>query len=65
MTIEAAFGNMSKSAITKSGSGPDVVFNLTWPCYFNCPKHCGKCESCVNRRNAFKKAKMAEPAEYV
>jgi 7-cyano-7-deazaguanine synthase len=65
ITIEAPFSSIPKSAIIKLGSELGVPFDLTWSCYFNGPKHCGKCESCVNRRNAFREARVADPTEYI
>lgn len=65
IVIEAPFNAIPKSAIIKKGSELGVPFHLTWSCYFNGPKHCGKCESCVNRRNAFREARVADPTEYI
>ena len=63
--IEAPFSNIPKSGIVKSGSELDVPFELTWSCYLNGPKHCGKCESCINRKKAFREAEVKDPVEYV
>jgi 7-cyano-7-deazaguanine synthase len=62
--IQAPFSNVSKSELLKIGADLGVPFGLTWSCYLDKKKHCGKCESCVNRRNAFKQAGIADPAEY-
>lgn len=63
--IESPFSNIPKSGIVKSGSELDVPFELTWSCYLNGPKHCGKCESCINRKKAFREAEVKDPVEYV
>lgn len=64
ITIEAPFSNVPKSAIIKRGLELDVPFELTWSCYFNGAKHCGKCESCMNRKKAFNEAQVHDPTEY-
>lgn len=63
--IEAPFSSMSKSEIITLGQKLDVPFHLTWSCYLNGSKHCGRCESCVNRRKAFEEAGILDPTEYV
>jgi 7-cyano-7-deazaguanine synthase len=65
LIIEAPFSQTSKSDLIRLGAKLGVPFELTWSCYLNGPKHCGKCESCVNRRNAFREATVPDPTEYV
>jgi 7-cyano-7-deazaguanine synthase len=65
LEIEAPFSNMPKSEIIKLGAKLGVPFHLTWSCYLNLPKHCGKCESCINRKNAFKQSGITDPTEYI
>ncbi|MEM2129186.1 MAG: 7-cyano-7-deazaguanine synthase QueC [Candidatus Bathyarchaeia archaeon] len=62
--VEAPFNDISKSEIIKIGAELGVPFNLTWSCYLNGLKHCGTCESCVNRKKAFKEAGVPDPTEY-
>ena len=64
ITVEAPFSNLSKSEVIKLGTKLGVPFQLTWSCYLNGKKHCGKCESCVNRKKAFREAGVEDPTEY-
>ncbi len=63
--IKAPFSGIPKSELLKVGVSLGVPFQLTWSCYLDGQKHCGKCESCVNRKKAFKEAGIADPTEYV
>jgi 7-cyano-7-deazaguanine synthase len=65
LEIEAPFSNVPKSEIIKLGTKLGVPFHLTWSCYLNLAKHCGKCESCINRKNAFKQSGLTDPTEYI
>jgi len=62
--IEAPFAEIPKSAIVKLGCRLGVPFQSTWSCNLNGPKHCGICESCVSRKEAFKEAGVPDPTEY-
>ena len=64
ITVEAPFSCGPKSDIIKRGVALGVPFELTWSCYFAGAKHCGKCESCVNRKKAFEAAQVQDPTEY-
>lgn len=61
ITIKAPFSGMQKSDLIKVGAELGVPFELTWSCYLNGVKPCGKCESCVNRKKAFGEAGVTDP----
>lgn len=62
--INAPFSGASKAELLKKGKELSVPFELTWSCYLDAEQHCGVCESCVNRKAAFKQARMVDPTRY-
>lgn len=58
--------NLAKSDMIKKGYKVlgNSIFK-TWSCYSNKKFHCGKCESCNNRKLAFKAAKIKDKTEYM
>ncbi len=64
ITIKAPFSGLKKSEVILEGEKLAVPFELTWSCYLDGEKHCGKCESCVNRKKAFREAEVADPTKY-
>ena len=64
ITIDAPFSDMTKAEMLKRGVELGVPLHLTWSCYRNGPLHCGVCESCNNRRRAFREAGIHDHTEY-
>jgi 7-cyano-7-deazaguanine synthase len=58
------FIQMSKADIAKLGFELGVPFQETWSCYKGGPLHCGKCGTCVERREAFELAGIQDPTLY-
>lgn len=55
---------MSKSEIAMEGARLGVDFSRTWSCYKGGDTHCGKCGTCVERREAFAMAGLVDPTVY-
>jgi 7-cyano-7-deazaguanine synthase len=58
------FIGISKSEIVRRGAALNVPFAETWSCYKGGEIHCGRCGTCVERREAFALAGVGDPAVY-
>jgi 7-cyano-7-deazaguanine synthase len=64
VTLLRPFIRLSKSQIAAEGARLGVDFSRTWSCYKGGAIHCGKCGTCVERREAFQAAGIADPTTY-
>ena len=55
---------INKGQIVAEGARLGVDFARTWSCYKGAAVHCGTCGTCVERREAFLQAGVADPTEY-
>ena len=55
---------LNKGAIAALGASLGVDFARTWSCYKGGAVHCGRCGTCVERREAFAQAGLADPTVY-
>jgi 7-cyano-7-deazaguanine synthase len=58
------FVNGTKGDIVKAGTKANTPFVETWSCYKGGANHCGRCGTCVERREAFDEAGVADPTQY-
>ncbi len=56
--------HLKKSEIVRKGTDLKAPFHLTWSCYQNSDKACGRCESCVLRLKGFREAGVEDPIPY-
>ncbi len=54
----------SKADIAVDGAKHGTPFDQTWSCYKGGDLHCGRCGTCVERREAFDLAGIADPTVY-
>lgn len=64
LRLLAPFLETDKTGIVRLGHELGVPFALTWSCYEGGTKHCGKCGTCVERREAFALADVEDPTDY-
>jgi 7-cyano-7-deazaguanine synthase len=58
------FIDLRKEGIAAIGAGLGVDFAQTWSCYKGGEMHCGKCGTCVERKEAFALAGLPDPTVY-
>jgi 7-cyano-7-deazaguanine synthase len=57
--------HMKKSEIVRTGNKLGAPLHLTWSCYQNGDRACGRCDSCALRLRGFGEAGIADPIPYV
>jgi 7-cyano-7-deazaguanine synthase len=62
--VRAPFLLIGKDEIVRRGAALGVPFEDTWSCYVGGEVHCGRCGTCVERREAFDLAGVADPTTY-
>lgn len=62
--VIAPFLHLSKAEVVSLGAHLGVPFAATWSCYRGAEEHCGTCGTCVERREAFAIAGVADPTAY-
>lgn len=62
--IVAPYTGISKTDIAKRGKKLAIDYSKTWSCYKGGEKHCGKCGTCVERKEAFREAGLEDPTDY-
>jgi len=64
LIVKTPLINLSKAEIVKRGMELDAPLHLSWSCYKNSDKACGKCDSCLRRKRAFEMAGYTDPISY-
>lgn len=64
INIYAPYTSLSKTDIAKIGKTLGIDYSKTYSCYKGGKKHCGKCGTCVERKEALRDAGIDDPTEY-
>lgn len=64
ITINAPYTGLTKTDVAKIGKMLGIDYSKTYSCYKGGEKHCGKCGTCVERKEAFRDAGIEDPTEY-
>lgn len=62
--ISAPYTDISKADIARRGAQLGVDYSHTYSCYKGGEKHCGRCGTCTERRQAFIDAAIPDPTRY-
>ena len=64
ITVSAPYTNISKSDIAKIGKSLGIDYSKTYSCYKGGHKHCGRCATCIERKEAMRLAQIPDNTEY-
>lgn len=62
--IFAPYTDITKTDIARRGAALGIDYSHTYSCYKGGEKHCGRCGTCTERRQAFADAGLDDPTEY-
>lgn len=65
ITLLAPYTDMTKGDIARRGKELGMDYALTYSCYKGGEKHCGKCGTCVERKEAMAEAGIEDPTIYM
>lgn len=60
----APYTNIDKTEIARHGKKLGIDYTKTWSCYKGGKIHCGKCGTCVERKEALRDAGIIDKTEY-
>lgn len=63
--LRAPLVNLNKASVVKLGLELGTPYHLTWSCYNGGEKPCGKCGTCIDRKNAFEANDITDPFDEV
>ncbi len=64
IALYTPYASLSKTEIAADAHTLEVPIEHTWSCYKGGDTHCGRCGTCVERREAFDLANVEDPTQY-
>lgn len=64
VTVWAPYTNITKAEIASHGKALGIDYSKTWSCYKGGTVHCGKCATCIERREALQAAGIQDTTKY-
>ena len=64
ITLLSPYCNITKADIARRGLELGIDYSETWSCYKGGDKHCGRCGTCVERREALAEAGISDTTDY-
>ena len=62
--LRSPYTHITKADIAARGKQLGIDYAKTWSCYKGGERHCGRCGTCVERREAFAEAGIEDGTEY-
>ena len=62
--LRSPYTHLTKADIAYRGKVLGIDYSKTWSCYKGGDRHCGKCGTCVERKEAFAEAGMEDTTAY-
>lgn len=62
--VLAPYTRLTKADIARRGAALGIDYAETWSCYKGGERHCGRCSTCVERREALREAGIPDPTDY-
>lgn len=64
ITLLSPYTHLTKADIARRGKELGIDYGKTWSCYKGGEVHCGRCGTCVERREALAEAGIDDPTVY-
>lgn len=64
VNVVAPYTNITKGEIARIGAKLGIDYSQTWSCYKGGEQHCGKCGTCIERREALAEAGIVDTTVY-